>query len=86
MVAVIEKSPSRSALPETRNPLLKLESARRIMELPAEPRAALRALLLDLGRDANERASVCWRKHKAPMAMYWKAVAVYSRHIARLLR
>lgn len=27
-----------------------------------------------------------WRTHKAPMALYWKCVAVYAGHIARLCR
>lgn len=76
----------RSSLAETRNPLLKLDAAKKFAELPGESRAALRALLLELSREADAKAQLSWRKHKAPMAMYWKAVAVYSRHIARLLK
>ena len=49
-------------------------------------RAALRAVLLDLALDAGGRADLSWRRHKAPMAAYWKAVAVYARHLARVLR
>lgn len=75
----------RSSLPQTRNPLLMLPAARKLAELPSEPRAVLRELLLQLGREANEKASLCWRTHKAPMAAYWKGVAVYARHISRLL-
>lgn len=76
----------RSNLPETRNPLVKLPAARALADLPGESRAALRALLVQLGKEANEKAALCWRTHKAPMAAYWKAVAVYSRHISRLLK
>lgn len=77
---------ARSSRPETRNPLLALPAARKIAALPEEPRLALRELLLQLGQDANARAAKCWRTHKAPMAAYWKMVAVYARHIARLLK
>jgi len=76
----------RSNLPETRNPLLRLPAARSLAELPSESKAALRELLIQLGRDANEKAALCWRTHKAPMAAYWKMVAVYARHTARLLK
>jgi hypothetical protein len=77
---------ARSALPETRNPLLKLAAAEKIAALPVDVKAALRALLLELATDAQAKANESWRKHKAPMAAYWKAVAVYARHIARLLK
>ena len=76
---------NRSGLPEARNPLLKLPAAARIAGLPPEARWALRDLLLDLSKDARARAAESWRRHKAPMAVYWKAVAVYARHVARLL-
>jgi hypothetical protein len=72
----------RSNLPETRNPLLRLPAAQRLAELPGDSRGALRELLLQLGREANEKAALCWRTHKAPMAAYWKAVAVYARHLS----
>lgn len=41
---------------------------------------------MDIRRDAQERAEKCWKKHKAPMAAYWKAVSVYAGHTARLCR
>jgi hypothetical protein len=77
---------SRSSLPATRNPLLLLPAARKIADLPQESKVALRDLLIELSTEAQRRASESWRKHKAPMAAYWKAVAVYSRHLSRLLR
>ena len=49
-------------------------------------RRALRLALLDLRRDAQHRAEHQWRRHKGPMACYWRAVGVYAGHIARALR
>lgn len=74
----------RSSRADVRNPLMQLPSAAAIRRLPAEARAALRLLLLDMSQDARARAEHCWRRHKAPMAAYWKAVAVYAKHAARL--
>lgn len=76
-------SATRSTRADVRNPVLALPAMAGLQALPAETRAALRALLLDLGSDSRARAETCWRKHKAPMAAYWKAVAVYAGHIAR---
>jgi hypothetical protein len=79
-------SPSvRSNRAEVRNPVLALPGFRVLLALPAPARHALRAVLIDLADDATARAHQCWRKHKAPMAAYWKAVAVYARHVARAL-
>lgn len=79
-------TPPRSNQAAVRNPLLALLGAQRVASLPPEARAALKALLLDIRADAQVRAAECWRKHKAPMACYWKAVAVYAGHAARLCR
>lgn len=76
----------RSNQPDVRNPLMALPGAGKLAALPPESRAALRALLMDIRVDARDRAAECWRKHKAPMACYWKAVSVYAGHAARLLR
>lgn len=76
----------RSSKPDVRNPLLALPGAAVIAALPDEARAALRGLLLDIRKDAQARAEKCWRTHKAPMAAYWKAVAVYAGHTARICR
>jgi hypothetical protein len=69
-----------------RNPILGLPAAAGFKNLHPAVRSELRALLLDLRSDAQLRAEDCWRRHKAPMAAYWKAVAVYAGHIARVLR
>jgi len=73
-------------MPNIRNPLLQLDAVRQLQSLPPESKSALQALLLDLRRDAQARATQSWKKNKAPMAAYWKAVAVYAGHAARLLR
>jgi hypothetical protein len=77
---------SRSNRPDVRNPLVGLPSVAAIKALPEATRAALRALLLDIRKDAQARAETCWKRHKAPMAAYWKAVAVYAGHAARIAR
>lgn len=77
---------TRSNRPDVRNPLVGLPSVAAIKALPDATRAALRALLLDIRKDAQARAETCWKRHKAPMAAYWKAVAVYAGHAARIAR
>ena len=57
----------------------------RFASLPPPARIALRAALLDLRTDALRRAEAQWRRHKAPMALYWKVVGVYAGHLARAL-
>jgi truncated hemoglobin YjbI len=75
---------TRSNRADVRNPVCRLPAAAKIAELPPEAREALAAVLRDLSRDARDQANHCWKKHKAPMAAYWKAVAVYAGHCARL--
>lgn len=75
----------RSARREVRNPVLALPAARKLCALDAGPRLLLASLLRELAADARERAEKCWRTHKAPMALYWKCVAVYAGHLARAL-
>lgn len=57
----------------------------RFAGLPAPARAALREALLDLRADALQRADLQWKRHKAPLAYYWKVVGVYAGHIARAI-
>ena len=77
---------SRSNSLAVRNPLTALPGAQAIASLSPDARAALRTLLLQIRDEARARADKCWRTHKAPMACYWKAVAVYAGHAARLAR
>lgn len=77
----------RSTRPDVRNPLLQLESARRLGEwLTSSTAQVLAMFLTDISRDARARAAECWKRHKAPMALYWKIVAVYARHFVQILR
>jgi hypothetical protein len=75
----------RSSKREVRNPVLRLRSADDLRRLDPQAREAPRAVLLDLRRDARMQADTAWRRHKAPMAAYWKAVSVYAGHLARVL-
>ena len=60
--------------------------ASRFSSLPAPAREALHDALQDLREEALTRAQVSWARHKAPMAYYWKVVAVYAGHLAKTLR
>jgi hypothetical protein len=77
---------ARSNRRDVRNPVLALPASVELQALPAESRAALRRVLREIATDARVKAEKCWKTHKAPMAAYWKAVAVYAGHTARALR
>lgn len=79
-------SPARSTRTEVRNPVMALQAMKKMQALSPETRKEMRLMLAELGADARSRAEKCWRTHKAPMAAYWKAVAVYAGHIGRALR
>jgi hypothetical protein len=66
--------------------VLSLPAFARLLALPPEARAALRDVLRALALDARAKAETSWRRHKGPMAAYWRAVSVYAAHIARGLR
>lgn len=78
-------SAARSSRREVRNPVLALPAVQHLRTLDPAALAGLVEVLRDLAADARERAEKCWRTHKAPMALYWKCVAVYSGHLARAL-
>jgi hypothetical protein len=70
-----------------RNPLLELPAiVERLQALPPEAQAALRVLALELRNIARAKADKAWRTCKAPMAVYWRGLAVYCVHFARLLK
>ena len=73
----------RSARAEVRNPVLSLPAVAALRALEPDTRAAIATVFWDIQRDARLRADKCWKTHKAPMAVYWKAVGVYCGHIAR---
>lgn len=76
-----------ATLAERRNPLLALPSDRSLSLycLDAATRELFAGLLLEQRADAR-RADFSWRRHKAAMAAYRAAVAVYAGHLARGLR
>jgi hypothetical protein len=67
------------------NPLLALPAARKVLALPADQRGPLEALMRELRAEANTLAEESWRRRKSPMAVYWRAVSTYARHIAHAL-
>jgi hypothetical protein len=54
--------------------------------LSADNKTALIHALTALRTDALKRAEHCWKKHKAPMALYWKVIGVYAGHLARSIK
>lgn len=76
----------RSNRAEVRNPVLALPAFKAVHDLPDPVKLALAALLDNLSMDADAKAESSWLKKKGPMAAYWKAVAVYSKHVARSIR
>ena len=80
------RAAARASRASVRNPMLALPAVAGLRRLDPAVRAALRAVLADLADDARGRGDESWRRHKPPMAAYWKAVAVYAGHLARVLR
>lgn len=81
---------TRSNRPEVRNPLLRMQTMARaaemFAELPAEVQQAWLDLFTEVSEQARASAEHTWRRHKAPMAVYWRGVAVYVRHFSVALR
>lgn len=77
---------NRSTRLEVRNPMLALPAFKKLQAMEPSIRHVLADVLIELKADAAARAQKCWRTHKAPMALYWKVVAVYAGHIARALK
>ncbi|WP_418145480.1 hypothetical protein ABL850_14960 [Variovorax paradoxus] len=67
------------------NPLLDLPAGRALMELPAEDRKRIEAVMRELRAHANEQAETAHRRRKGPMYAYWRAVSTYARHLAHAL-
>ena len=75
----------RSSRALVRNPLLAHSATVKLKSLPEPVRHLIRDLCRELALDARVRADKAWKTHKAPMAVYWKAVSVYAGHLARAL-
>jgi uncharacterized membrane protein len=65
--------------------MLALPEVMAINELPPESRAALRVALLGISKVCRERGNEAWRRHKPPVAAYWKSNAVNARHLANAI-
>lgn len=80
---------ARSLKPTVRNPLLKLPAMLRLIAYLGE-HPELRAIVIDLlteiGTHCRVTAELSWRKHKAPMAVYWKVCGVYVGHVRRAIK
>src|ERR1700752_3736991 len=76
----------RSNRRDVRNPIWSLPAMHQVLALPLESRAAIEALVSDIGDDAKRRAQESWRKNKGTMAAYWKAVGAYAEPIRRVLK
>lgn len=71
------------------NPVTKLPAARdlaALLQKQPELKDLVVYLLFQLGEQANALAEHSWQQRKAPMAAYWRACAVYARHIARSIK
>ncbi|KIC39391.1 hypothetical protein [Leisingera sp. ANG-M7] len=76
----------RSSKQEVRNPVLALPSSQKLAALDPETKSLFSDILKEISADARCRAETSWKKHKGPMAAYWKAVAVYARHCSVAIR
>lgn len=72
----------RSNRPDVRNPMLAIPEVLDMASLPPEALAALRRALQAVSKACRERGEEAWRRHKPPVAAYWKTNAVNARHIA----
>lgn len=64
---------------------LKAQWAEIFNQLPNDSKIALKKALQILRIDSLKKSNHSWKKHKAPMALYWKVVGVYSGHISRAI-
>jgi hypothetical protein len=67
------------------NPLFDLPAAKELLALDEADRKRFARLFQDLRHQANQEAELCWKRRKAPMAAYWRAVATYARHVLHTL-
>jgi hypothetical protein len=78
---------ARSSRREVRNPILGLPVVQKALaEMTPDEAARWTAILLAIQADARERAELNWRRHKGPVAAYWKATGAIVGHIAKVIR
>jgi hypothetical protein len=77
----------RSNRQAVRNPMLQDENLRHeVLFLGPNERAFLERFLRRASKRWAAQADHAWRKHKPPMAAYWKQCAVNARHLALAIR
>lgn len=76
----------RSNRPDVRNPMLALPGLARFADFEPAVVEALAVLMTEYETVCRQNAETCWRRHKAPMASYWKIWAVNLRHARVALR
>jgi hypothetical protein len=78
---------ARSSRREVRNPILSLPVVvEALAEMTPEEATRWRRILLAIQADAREKAELNWRRHKGPVAYYWKATGVVCGHLAKVIR
>lgn len=78
---------ARSNSAAVRNPIAAdPEVCQVLKEMTPEGREILRRLLTKLSKSWRAKAEQSWKKHKPPMAAYWKQNAVNARHLALALK
>lgn len=78
---------TRSNSKAVRNPIAACPMVEAVIsEMSPEAREGLRKMLTALAATWRIKAEHSWRKHKPPMAAYWKQNAVNARHLALALR
>lgn len=72
---------------QPRNPALRdPEVRKRWKQLSSESKRELKRFCRWLYQHARSKAETAWEQSKAPMAVYWKAVAAWSYHISRAIK
>lgn len=75
----------RSSRIEVRNPLLSVPGlAEEVATWSPETLTAVQRASRLCSAHWRAKGDECWRKHKPPMAAYWKAWGVNARHLALL--
>lgn len=70
-----------------KNPLLDdAEASALFSDLSDESKIEIKRFCDWLYKHSRNKAEQCWRSSKAPMAVYWKAVAAWSYHIKRHIK
>lgn len=78
---------SRSTSAAVRNPIAADPEVCAILgEMSPEGREILARVLSRLARTWRAKAEQSWRKHKPPVAAYWKSNAVNARHLSLACR